>query len=423
VAPVPGASVYTWSVPAGTNIVSGQGTTTLVVSWPFSVIHAGVKGDICVATDNTGACGASTPSCLYISVQLTAPVRPNSISGPAKACVGDVAVYSVAPTARADYYVWTLPAGVSVVGATDQNIITLSFDAGYAGGLLSVRAGNACGEGANRDKGLGINILPAPASISGPASGVCGAVGVMYTASSVSGASSYFWTVPAGATIAGGQGTQTLLVDFSGSYGTGAITVAAVNNCGTGTVRSMTVKGAPGTPGPISGPVSVCTGSTHTYDIAVVAGATSYNWTLPAGAIISAGAGTKTIDVTYGAAPASGQTLSVRAVNSCGISSVRTLFGITISNCPRLGESTAAELSAFPNPVSEVLNITFQGLEAGNANLRLVDVTGRVVYDQAQEVVSGLNSTQVRVKGMASGIYTLQLQLKDRTEQLRIFVE
>jgi hypothetical protein len=37
-------------------------------------------------------------------------------------------------------------------------------------------------------------------------------------------------------------------------------------------------------------------------------------------------------------------------------------------------------------------------------------------------VVEGFNATSVVVKGLASGIYTLQLQMNDRTEQLRIFV-
>jgi hypothetical protein len=237
------------------------------------------------------------------------------------------------------------------------------------------------------------------------------------------GATSYNWVVPAGATIVGPSTGSSIMVDFSPSFSAGNLMVSAVNACGTGAVRSVAVKGAPGTPVFISAPLSVCAGGTAVYDVQAVAGATSYVWTVPTGASIIAGLGTKTITVQFGMTLASGQAVSVRATNGCGTSSTRTQTGIAITACPRLGDTGAMALNAFPNPATEILNITFSSEVVANANLRLVDVTGRVVYNQAAEVVEGFNTAVIRVKGMASGIYTLQLQLEDRTEQLRIFVE
>jgi hypothetical protein len=361
---------------------------------------------------------------MKISVQVSVPVAAGSISGAGRACPGDNnVVYSVAPVARAEYYVWTLPAGATIVGSSNTNIVTVNFGSSFAGGSISAQAANACGLGAVRSRTIGVNLLTAPASISGPLNGVCSAVGVVYTAAPVTGATSYAWTVPAGATIVGPSNGISISVDFSGSFSTGSVTCRAVNNCGPGSTRSVTVKGAPATPAAITGPLTVCPSGTYAYSVAGIAGTASYAWTVPTGATITSGLGTKDITVQFGTFLSSGLAISVRATNACGASSTRTLSGIAVVACPRIGDNAAMALTAFPNPASEVLNITFSSDVVANANLRLVDLTGRVVYNEAKEVVEGFNSTSVVVKGLASGIYTLQLQMNDRTEQLRIFVD
>jgi hypothetical protein len=75
----------------------------------------------------------------------------------------------------------------------------------------------------------------------------------------------------------------------------------------------------PATPGTISGNASVCNGSTNTYSVAPVSGATSYTWTLPSG--WSGTSTTNSIIATAG----SGGTISVTANNIFGSSAPRTL--------------------------------------------------------------------------------------------------
>lgn len=80
---------------------------------------------------------------------------------------------------------------------------------------------------------------------------------------------------------------------------------------------------APATPGTISGNASVCYGSTNTYTISPVSGATSYTWTLPGG-----WNGTSTTNSIIATAGLSG-TISVTANNIYG-SSTQSTIGITV---------------------------------------------------------------------------------------------
>lgn len=79
---------------------------------------------------------------------------------------------------------------------------------------------------------------------------------------------------------------------------------------------------APGTPGAISGPSSVCPNQTNVgYSVANDPNATSYLWSVPAGAVITSGQGSSTIAVDFGTSAGS---VTVVAQNSCGSSSSQT---------------------------------------------------------------------------------------------------
>ncbi|MBK7964632.1 MAG: T9SS type A sorting domain-containing protein [Bacteroidetes bacterium] len=423
IAPVAGATSYTWSVPNGTVLLFGQGTTSITVNWPFAAIHAGVVGNICVSANNSNSCGSGTPSCLGISVQLSTPVTPPSISGAAKACPTDVITYSIALVARADSYNWTVPAGAAVIAGQGTNVVQVEFSPGFTGGPITVAAINGCGSSPVRSRNVSLNILPASASISGQNSGVCSATGVSYTVTPVVGASSYFWTVPSGATIASGQGTGTIMVDFSGSYGGGSISVVAQNGCGNGAARSLTVTGAPGIASPITGPVGLCANQNYNYGVSTVAGASTYTWTVPSGFTILSGQGTKDIVAKAGANPASGLTISVRASNACGTGPARLLNGISITLCPRIGEGSAMNIVAYPNPVSDLLNVSFDSDKNQDVLVTMMDAAGRVVLNDNRNADEGTNKFEVSVKGMASGIYTMSLRTADAVQMIRVVVE
>jgi hypothetical protein len=408
VPPAVGASSYTWSVPAGTTILSGQGTSSISVSWPYSVIHSGLTGSVCVVANFGDTC-VSAPSCMSISVQASTPVTPPYISGPPRACPGEEATYSIANVSRATSYVWTPPSGVTLLSGQGSNVITVRFESGFTGGSMAVSGVNQCGVSPQRTKTLSLNILSAPSSIAGFRNGVCGMSGVVYSIPAVNGATSYLWTVPAGASLIGAANGTSVVVDFSGNFSSGSISVKALNLCGSGATRTVTVVGRPVVAGPISGPVSVCTGSSIQYSIPTVNGASSYTWTAPIGAVVSSGQGTKSITVTYGATPFTGLRVNVSAANACGSSNLN-LFNVVATNCPRFGNSNSNSLHAYPNPFTDRVQVQFDADVESESNLRLINMIGEIVISRTLQLQSGTQLIELDAGTIPSGTYLLELE-------------
>jgi hypothetical protein len=408
VAAATGATAYTWTVPTGTTILSGQGTSSINVSWPYSVIHSGLSGTICVVANFGDTC-VSSPSCLPISVQASAPVTPPYISGPPRACQGEEATYSIANVARATSYLWTPPTGVTLLSGQGTNVITVRFENAFTGGYMAVAGVNQCGISPQRTKTLSLNVLSAPASVTGFRNGVCGMSGVQYSIPAVNGATSYVWTVPTGTTLMGASDGTSITVDFSGSFSSGNITVKAVNNCGAGAIRSVTIVGRPIVTGPISGPVNVCTGASAQYSVPTVTGASSYTWTVPTGASITSGQGSKSIQVTYGASPFTGLRVSVVVANACGNSNLN-LFNVAASNCPRVGDNNSLGLLAYPNPFTDRLQLQLELSSDESSELVITNVLGAVVYTRRMELQQGPQLIEVETGAWPSGTYLLQLR-------------
>lgn len=314
--PVAGATVYNWTLPAGATATSSSNSISVAFGSTYST------GNICVSVSN--GCTTTAPLCRSVIRYTVAPGTPVAISGPVTdVCAGSVQTYSVAPVANTTSYSWTVPANTQIVSGAGTNSIQLQINSGFLSGTLSVRAVNCIGQSAARS--LTIYLRPStPASISGPIDGVCGGTTQTYSCPVTAGASSYTWTVPAGSTLNSGQGTNSISVTFPSNFVSGTVSVIGVSACSTSTARSVTVRSVPAQPGTISGTsTNLCGGGTFAYSITAVAGATGYNWTLPANCTLVTNSG-NSISMSVPSTFTTG-TLSVVAVNGCGNSTARTL--------------------------------------------------------------------------------------------------
>ena len=321
---VTNATGYKWTLPSGLNLVSGQGTTHLVVTVGSSF----TSGTLMVA--DTNACGSSLAT-RNVSLNGVPPATaPATLSGQAALCssIGANEVYTCSSVSGAAGYNWTIPSGLTYISGQGTTSLTVNVDSSFTSGTLSVSATYVCGISAGA-KSLVLNaVVPAipPSSITGLV-GLCNSLGsnVVYTCSSVTNATGYDWTLPTGLTTVSGQGTTSLTVHVDSTFVTGNLSVKATNSCGSsaGTTSISIVTASPALTGSISGPSVVCGLTSASYSASPVAGVSSYSWTVPTGLTITSGQGTPSINVTVAAGTILG-TLTLQATNTCGSNSLTT---------------------------------------------------------------------------------------------------
>lgn len=228
---VSGASSYSWSVPTGTSIISGQGTKNIVLGFQTGF----TSGTLSVRAVNS--CGSSSPRTATIR---SVPALPGVISGPSKNLCNSTSNYSIVPsTTGATSYTWSVPAGVIILNGQGTTAIEVQWpSSGIVSGSVCVTANNTCGSSSARCLSSVTTAPSRPASITGPASVCANQQGVAYSVPSEP-LVSYTWTAPAGAIIASGQGTSSVIVNY-GSGG-GILKVVPSNVCGKASNRSLTI--------------------------------------------------------------------------------------------------------------------------------------------------------------------------------------
>jgi len=375
IAPVSGATGYTWSVPTDATIQSGQDTTSITVDFGMD------SGEITVSADNFR--GSSILQSLMVDV-LNLPAQPDSISGPTSTCANASGVaYSIDAVPDATQYTWSVPTGASITGGQDTTSITVEF--GSQPGEVSVYASNSCGDGSRTSLSISIVDIPdQPGSISGDTELCANIQGIVYSISPLAGADNYTWAAPADATITSGQGSDTISVNFGSQSGT--ISVYASNTCGDGSLQSIpvTVTSPPSQPMGIIGSTAVCTGSSGVaYSIAAVPGADQYTWVVPTGSSIVSGQGSTAITVDFGSVSGS---IVVFASNSCGDSPPQDL---------------PVSVQELPNQPGTITGSVEVCQESMNVAYFIAPVQGATQYTWSvppgATVASGQGTTAIRV--------------------------
>lgn len=329
----------------------------------FTASTAGVGGPYSIVYSYTNANGCSNTATQQTSVtNCAAPAQPGTITtagGTAKVCPGDSKTYSIAAVSGATTYTWTAPTGGSIASGQGTASIVVNYTSGFtASGTLSVTSGNGCGNSTARTLAITRNTPATPGVIVGAASAVCAGTTQTYSITNVNGLT-YNWTAPANATIASGQGTNSVTVNFLTAFTSGTLSVSANNGCGASTARTLSILSKPATPGKITGAaVNVCANTSGAYSVTNVSGVT-YNWTAPANATIASGQGTNAVTVNFSAAFTSG-TLGVAATNTCGSSALRSVAIYSVPSTPGtvtgLGYGNCSTTNIFS--ISAVTNAT-----------------------------------------------------------------
>ncbi len=302
-----------WTINPGA--ITGSGVSTTITG-----LNAGTYNF--TVTTSIG-CTSEATSNVVINAQPLPPVRPGAITGNTTSLSGSCP--DLQYCCRTGCHIIYLDTAFRL-----EREFRFNFDNchGRCRRRTTFRctANNSCGTSTPRSLNVMVQTIPAqPGAITGNTA-VCQGVSQTYSIAAVAGATSYTWTLPSGWS---GSSSATSITATAGAN-SGNISVTANNSCGSGTQRtlSITATAIPSQPGTITGASSVCVGSSQTYSIAAVPGATSYTWTLPSG--WSGSSVSTSITATAGA---SGGNISVTANNTCGSGDIRTL-NISVSDIP-----------------------------------------------------------------------------------------
>ncbi len=370
--------------------------------------------------------GCDSVVTLHLAVYTVKPNQPGLISGNTIVCNSDVNTYSVANDPNVLQYVWTAPAGATIVSGQGTNTVVVSFGAGFtASGALKVDATNPCGiNNTTRQTTIQLGAKPSqPLAISGPTDAcpyITSSTIAYYTINKVSGATSYNWTISdlinAAVVYRPGTGLDDTIIGiryYTSTLAGNTITVIAQNNCGFSLARSLqistyTLKLAVPL---ITGNVNPCQNSIQTY-IASCPTATSFNWTVSSSvATILSGQGTNTLTIQYKPSFVRA-TLAVSASSVCGVSVNGTLLvnkgvGCRMINLePSLSEiSTDNEMSIYPNPSKGDFNVSIHCSEKLAAmNIELVNEFGQIVFKQTLPNNNGSGRLNIN-KNLTNGVY------------------
>jgi hypothetical protein len=332
-----GNTGYTWSISPGNSIISNGGNSVMV-NWV-------VPGAQWISVNYTNAYGCTAASPTVLPVNVHAQTTP-TLTGPATVCKNSTAnVYTT--QAGMTNYVWNIPVQGTITsgGGPNDNTVTITWHfAGTYTILFSFDDANGCSPLFYSSFDVTVNSLPVP-SLAGPSSVCQNSTANVYT--TAAGKTNYVWSVSAGGTITsgGGTGDNTVTVTWN-TAGAQSVSVNYTNASGCTAapfVYNVTVNALP-TP-TIVGPVSVCANSTgNVYTTTLVAGHT-YSWTI-SGGVITAGAGTTSITVTWGAAGAGWvQVTETITATSCAVTTAHD--NVTINPLPTCSITGADQLCPF----------------------------------------------------------------------------
>jgi hypothetical protein len=283
---------YSWTVSGGT-ITAGAGTNSITVTW-----GSGASGTVQL-TETVTATGCATATANY-NVTIN-PLPTPVISGLNAVCANQAGVIYTTPNVGGHTYVWAITGG-SITAGAGTNSITVTWGTAGAGTLQLTETITAttCAV-TTAFYNVTKNPNPTPV-ISGPATVCASDAGDVYATTNVVG-NSYSWTV-SGGTITAGAGTNSITVTWgSGASGTVQLTeTVTATGCATATANyNVTINPLP-TP-VISGLNAVCANQAGVIYTTPNVGGHTYVWAITGGAI-TAGAGTNSITVTWGAAGA-----------------------------------------------------------------------------------------------------------------------
>jgi endo-1,4-beta-D-glucanase Y/PKD repeat protein len=298
----------------------------------------------------TNACGTDDAT---ETVGCNLPIATAAkVTGTDSFCgTSDCETYTLSGVTGATSYEWTVTGG-ELCAPSATTTANIKFT---ATGKVSVTALNACGATTPIELDVVVGTIPTATAITGNVSPQCSATGVAY---SVNGGtnSTYVWTVPSGATIVGGTGTASILVNFGSTEGDITVVETSAAGC-EGEVNTLAIELAPIVTSAITGNATPeCSATGVSYSVNGGTNST-YVWTVPSGATIASGVGTSAITVNFGTTNGN---VSVVETSAGGCVAEEVSMLVSLENC-----ALGANFSVSPKDVCTGSEVTITDISTG----------------------------------------------------------
>lgn len=368
----------TLSCSSAANYLWSNGATT-------QSIFVNTSGNYTVSTTTNG-CTQTSPATTVAA--LTSPATPTvTASGALTICPGKLLTLT---SSAANGYLWSN-------GATTRAIVV------SAAGTYSVRvySGSNCYTNSATQT---VSLLTAPAT---PVITANGSTTLTTSHPSVvltsTVAPAYSWSTL--------QTTRSITATAQGSY---VVTVSNTNGCSASSA-AVAVSANGCTPPAV--PVISASGST----VLTSGQSVTLTSTLAGGYLWSIGATTRSITVNTAG------TYTVRAYNAGYCFSTSTPLTVLVLAARMMQDNSIADvfessLTAYPNPVHGTLYLNFNATTPGEGMLRITDLSGRELLNNACNYTGGSNVFSLDLSSFPSGIYFVNLSGKEE-KRLRIVVE
>lgn len=380
--PVTNATGYLWTIPAGSVISSGAGTNMI------SLTPGTVSDSIRVTPTSAGSCENGQSSALFVEV-LPLPVPTIGSSG--IACSGSTGNMYYTESGMTGY-LWIVSAGGTIVSGQGTNALNVAWNgAGAQSVSLRYTGSNGCTSQFSVHN-LMIDPLPSAAgNIAGTAALCAGTSGIAYSCNPVLNATSYLWTLPAGAVITSGAGTENIIADFGSAASGGIIRVAGNNQCGTGIASpdfNVTVYDIPEVPViSVNGTLltsSASAGNQWYYEGSPIPGATGQTYT------VVHNTGYYSCEVTLNGCPS-------------GISSP---VWVVVTG---IGDQAAAQISLFPTPNNGLFSVSISNPANGICRIEVYNNAGLRIYQTNNFMVTGSIKKEINLPTVTNGFYTVAI--------------
>ncbi|MCX6305858.1 MAG: T9SS type A sorting domain-containing protein [Bacteroidetes bacterium] len=377
-----GMTSYNWAVSIGGTIISGQGTNAITVSWPY----AGNRTVSVTYTNPTG-CVAITPTVYNVTINPAAVPYIGSSNDP---CINSTNNQYLTNTGMTNY-VWNVsPGGVLVSGQGTSTINVTWNSVGAQWVNVSFTNSFGCTTVTPTVYNLFVNPLPnAAGPVTGTASLCAGTNGVGYSCAEILNATAYVWTLPAGATIASGAGTNDITVNFAANAVSGTITVAGNNSCGNGSPSpgfTVTVNAVP------PAPVVTVAGNV------ITSSASGGNQWYREGTGAIAGA---TGQILY--ASQSGWYWSIVTLNGCSSPPSNHVYVVMIGQ----EELQSGNFTIYPVPSEGKFTVSMTSQAPETFTIMIYNQLGDKIYELEKVQVNGMLEQQIDLRPVPNGLYSI----------------